>query len=88
MILCLIIRLASSNLLGSTIISFSFTEMAPAIQVLIITMGLTLGTNAADSDEKRLSALYRQAMLQQLFVDGRIRSDGRLRSEASANRSL
>jgi len=34
--------------LGCIIISFSFMEMAPAIQVLIFTMGLTLSANAAD----------------------------------------
>ena len=66
-------------------ISFSVTaEMASVIQVLFFVMALTAAYQSDDkkpedemeSFRKILGALSRQVMLQQLFVEERIRSDG------------
>ncbi|KAL9989560.1 hypothetical protein ACROYT_G004122 [Oculina patagonica] len=52
--------------------------MAPAFHVLFLMIALTVRAKGAEmsSVDKALGALYRQVMLQQLFVEERIRSDG------------
>ena len=52
--------------------------MAPTFHALFVMVAFTVCSNAAEQNsvEKALGALYRQVMLQQLFVEERIRSDG------------